>query len=360
MRFFIKFLCLVVGLMSSAEAAPQLWQAFTKAAMKHATFQKTNFGTGTELKVVLEKNAKSGLLETGIIPVSNTDTAIASWNAITPDNTWLEVEIRAQIGTHWTRYYKIARWTNVGEKHSFTTEHDSDGRINTDTLKLTKAAQALQLRIHLHSSAAGITPTLTGLAVVSSLSSQHYTVSNTKSNQTAWGLELAVPVHSQMIYPDGGEVWCSPTSVTMILGYWDAKLGTKTADSVPEAAKTMWDTAYDGSGNWVFNTAYAASKGLKAYVHRLSSLAQAEAYIQKGIPLALSIAWGVRELEGAHIAKSNGHVVVLRGFTKTGDVIINDPAAKTDAGVRTVYQRAQLERAWIGHSGGVVYVIEGK
>ena len=356
----IRFLCLVVGLMSSAEAAPQLWQAFSKAAMKHATFQKTTFGTGTDLKVTLEKNAKSGSLETGIIPTPNADTAIASWNAITPENTWLEIEIRAQIGTHWTRYYKIAKWSSLGEKHSFTTEHDKDGRINTDTLKLVKAAQAVQLRVHLNSSVAGITPTLTGLALVTSLSSQHFTASNTKSNQVAWGLELAVPVHSQMIYPDGGEVWCSPTSVTMILGYWDAKLGTKTSDTVPEAARAMWDTVYDGSGNWVFNTAYAASKGLKAYVHRLSSLAQAEGYIQKGIPLALSIAWGVGELDGAHIAKSSGHLVVLRGFTKTGDVIINDPAAKTDAGVRTVYQRAQLERAWIGHSGGVVYVIEGK
>ena len=355
----IRFLCLVVGLMSSAEAAPQLWQAFSKADMKHATLQKTTFGTGTDLKVTLEKNAKSGSLETGIIPTPNADTAIASWNAITPENTWLEIEIRAQIGTHWTRYYKIAKWSSLGEKHSFTTEHDKDGRINTDTLKLVKAAQAVQLRVHLNSSVAGITPTLTGLALVTSLSSQHFTASNTKSNEVAWGLELAVPVHSQMIYPDGGEVWCSPTSVTMILGYWDAKLGTHIADTVPEAARAMWDTVYDGSGNWAFNTAYAASKGLKAYVHRLSSLTQAESYIQKGIPLALSIAWGVGELEGAHIAKSSGHLVVLRGFTKTGDVIINDPAAKTDAGVRTVYQRAQLERAWIGHSGGVVYVIEG-
>jgi hypothetical protein len=213
--------------------------------------------------------------------------------------------------------------------------------------------------VSFHSNVAGISPRLTGLAVVSSLSSQHFTAAKTKSNRQAWGLELPVPVHSQMIYPDGGEVWCSPTSVTMILGYWDAKLGTSLADTVPKAAKTMWDTVYDGSGNWAFNTAYASSKGYKAYVHRLSSLAQAESYIQKGIPLALSIAWGVGELDGAHIAKSGGHLVVLRGFTKSGDVIINDPAAKTDAGVRTVYQRAQLERAWIGHSGGVVYVIEG-
>ncbi len=358
MRFNILVLWFVV-FMSSAEAAPQLWQAFTTTAMKHSTLEKLKLGTGTDLKVKLERTAKTGSLETGIIPV-NADTAIASWNALTPDNTYLEVEVRAQIGTRWTGYYKIARWNNVGEKYSFAIPANADGRVSTDTLKLKKTAQALQLRISFHSSVAGVSPTLTGLAVVSSLSSQHFTAAKIKSNRQAWGLELPVPVHSQMIYPDGGEVWCSPTSVTMMLGYWDVKLGTTLADTVPTAAKIMWDTEYDGSGNWAFNTAYASSKGLKAYVHRLSSFAQAEAYILKGVPLALSIAWGVGELEGSHIAKSGGHLVVLRGFTKTGDVIINDPAAKTDAGVRTVYKRSELERAWIGHSGGVVYVIEGK
>jgi Peptidase_C39 like family len=359
MRAKFLLVWLVVSFMSSAQAAPQLWQAFTKTAMKHAHLENLKFKTGTDLNITLEFGAKTGSLETGIIP-ANADTAIASWNALTPENTFLEIEIRALIGRHWTRYYKIARWNNTGEKHSFALESDADGRVNTDTLKLKKTAQAVQLKVNFHSSAAGVSPTLTGLALVSSLSSQHFTATKTKSNRQAWGLELAVPVHSQMIYPGGGEVWCSPTSVTMILGYWDAKLGTNLADIVPEAAKAMWDTVYDGSGNWAFNMAYASSKGLKAYVHRLSSLAQAESYILKGIPLALSIAWGVGELEGAHIAKSGGHLVVLRGFTKSGDVIINDPAAKTDAGVRTVYQRAELERAWIGHSGGVVYVIEGK
>ncbi len=358
MRFKILVLWFVV-FMSSAEAAPQLWQAFTTSAVKHANLEHVQFGTGTDLKVTLEKTATTGVLETGIIAV-NADTAIASWNALTPENTYLEVEIRAQIGTRWTGYYKIAHWNNAGAKYSFAVPADGDGRVSTDTLKLKHAANGLQLRISFHSSVAGISPTLTGLAVVSSLASQHFTAASTVSNRQAWGLELPVPVHSQMIYQGGGEVWCSPTSVTMMLGYWGTKLGLSLADPVPTAAKTMWDTVYDGSGNWAFNMAYASSKGLKAYVHRLSSLTQAESYILEGIPLALSIAWGVNELEGAHIAKSGGHLVVLRGFTKTGDVIINDPAAKTDAGVRTIYKRAELERAWIGHSGGVVYVIEGK
>jgi len=48
---------------------------------------------------------------------------------------------------------------------------------------------------------------------------------------------------------------------------------------------------------------------------------------------------------------------VIIGFTASGDVIANDPAATSDATVRRVYGREAFERAWIGGSGGVVYLI---
>ena len=37
-----------------------------------------------------------------------------------------------------------------------------------------------------------------------------------------------------------------------------------------------------------------------------------------------------------------------------------DLSAATDATVRRVYKRAQLEKAWIEASGGMVYVIEAQ
>ena len=49
--------------------------------------------------------------------------------------------------------------------------------------------------------------------------------------------------------------------------------------------------------------------------------------------------------------------MVIVGFTKTGDVVVNDPAASTRAGVRRTYDRGQFENAWIPRSGGLVYVI---
>ncbi len=70
-----------------------------------------------------------------------------------------------------------------------------------------------------------------------------------------------------------------------------------------------------------------------------------------------SISFGSGELPGAPISSSNGHLLVIVGFTSSGDVVVNDPAATTSAGVRRTYDRGQFENAWLPTSGGTVYVI---
>ncbi len=183
--------------------------------------------------------------------------------------------------------------------------------------------------------------------------------------------ELAVPMSSQMIhkgeYPEwggGGEAWCSPTSTSMVMRYFGK--GPTAADYawtsfqdgfVDHAARYTFDYAYDGTGNWPFNTAYAARHSLDAFVTRLYTLRDAEAFINAGIPLVASIAFGKGELDGAPISSTPGHLVVIRGFTSAGSVIVNDPAASKNSTVRRVYNRAQFEKAWQRGSGGVVYVI---
>ena len=357
---YAKFILLAVLLMSLTEAAAprlKLWTAFDAKAMQGATLENVRFESGADLRVTLEKDAKTGTLETAPI-TGNFNTAVASWNAITPPGSSVLIEVRVQFGARWSRYYRVGTWSSdpALPRTSFTTERDTDGHVNTDTLELTRMASALQLRVTL--SAKSASPVLTGLAAILSDSAQETRLAPKPSSQAVWGKELAVPTLSQMIYKDGGEVWCSPTSVTMILAYWDALKKSNRADSVPTAAKAMWDPAYEGSGNWAFNAAYAGAKGMKAYITRFSSLTDIEPFIARGVPLALSIGWELGTLHGAHILSSKGHIVVLRGFAKNGDPIINDPAASSNAGVRTVYNRAQLERAWIAHSGGIVYVIE--
>ena len=67
---------------------------------------------------------------------------------------------------------------------------------------------------------------------------------------------------------------------------------------------------------------------------------------------------------------TSGHLIVIVGFTSTGDVIVNDPASSSDDVVRNIYKRSQLETDWLrtkriradgstgSGSGGVAYLIK--
>jgi len=50
--------------------------------------------------------------------------------------------------------------------------------------------------------------------------------------------------------------------------------------------------------------------------------------------------------------------MVITGFTKSGDVITNDPAAPGNSTVHRTYQRAQFEHNWLQYGAGATYVIK--
>ena len=89
----------------------------------------------------------------------------------------------------------------------------------------------------------------------------------------------------------------------------------------------VYDHGYRGTGNWAFNTAYAATLVAgDSYVTRMRDLREAEDHIVAGVPLVVSIAFGRNQLAGAPISASNGHLLVVVGFEADGDVVVNDPA----------------------------------
>ncbi len=159
-------------------------------------------------------------------------------------------------------------------------------------------------------------------------------------------LILDVPARSQ--YASGNEVgWCSPASLSMIHAYHGIDR------SVAQTARGVFDRAYNGTGNWAFNVAYSGSLGLRGVVAHLCNLDHAQRLIERRLPLALSYSWRDGELPGAPLPHSDGHLVVLCGFTRNGDCAVNDPAAPN---VRVVYPRSALERIW-QRDEGVAYVV---
>jgi hypothetical protein len=287
--------------------------------------------------------------------------AIASWNADTPTGTWVETLIRAQVGGLWTKWYNLGVWaagTGTVERHSVSGQGDADGYVTTDTLVLSGkkvAADAFQVKLRLFSTTGSPAPSVR-LASVAYSTTPTKKVTLAPGDPANWPRLLAVPECSQMVYPDGGEVWCSPTSTSMVLGYYGFDAGP-CAPRVRAAVDGVYDWLYEGHGNWPFNTAYAATFGLEAYVARFTSLRQAEAWVAAGAPVVVSFAWGNHDLAGAAIPASNGHLAVLVGFDAAGNPIINDPAAATDGAVQRAYDRAEFESLWLEHSGGTVYLI---
>lgn len=302
---------------------------------------------------------------------------IASWEvAALPDRDRLQVFVRARRGSAVSGWKTVATWSRTdGTYHraSGGAQRDGVAWLNTDTLRATGAhtLSGYQVRVRLlrpHASSASPV-----VAAVHATAANYQTrslagVSRTTMTST---VDLAVPSYSQMTHRGqytqwggGGEAWCSPTSVAMVLGYYrtgpsakDDAWVTGTDKQVAYAARYTYDYRYQGTGNWPFNTAYASLYGLQTRVARFTDLRGVEAYLKHRIPVVVSIAFSGGALHGAPITSTAGHLVVVRGFTRDGRVIVNDPAASSDSAVRHVYDRAQFERAWLGGSGGIGYVI---
>jgi hypothetical protein len=303
---------------------------------------------------------------------------IASWNASTPGDSWVEVRVRGVGGSTTSSWDVLGRWASGDRfvRRTSVSDHGDDlASVAVDTWRANDDAgltsYQLQVRLMRRSGATTPSPSVDVLgAVASRLPTGTPPVS---APGAARGIVLDVPRYSQMAHRGhspslggGGEAWCSPTSTAMVLGYYDALpaprsyawVGGGHVDPwVDEVARRTYDTAYEGTGNWPFNTAYAASRTGHAFVTRLGSLRDVETLIAAGIPVVASVSFSAGALAGAPISSSAGHLLVIVGFTDDGDVVVNDPASSSRTGVRRTYDRAQFEAAWLPTSGGTAYVI---
>lgn len=342
------------------------------------------FGAGTP--VTYERGRwTSPVVETGYL----VGESVSSWNVHTPTGTWVEIEFRGRKtdGT-WTTWFVLGRWTSgaelapadggvgVGDIHrtSVPGQTDADADLLTDTFvaKPGREPDAFQTRVTLYRpEGASASPRLDSVHTMTNerLPASRYT--GTSDFTIGHEVVLDVPRYSQNIhrgeYPElggGGQVWCSPTSSAMVIYSYGHEVpeselaGIEAPNGDPQvdhAARHTWDHAYEGTGNWSFNAAYASAFGLDSFVTRLRSLAEAEKFVQAGIPLILSVSFDEAEMPEAGYG-TNGHLVTLVGFTAEGDPVINDPNRASNAAVRSVYARENFERVWQTSADGLTYV----
>lgn len=305
---------------------------------------------------------------------------VPSWNATTPGDSWLEVEARVgDDGVHWSRWFTLARWADSEESVARTSvpgQSGHGGLVDTDELRAHDGVtwSTYQLRLVLHRGPdSGAVPTVSLAGAVVAHPGEHRAPA--PPTAAVRGVELPVPAYSQQLHLAGypglrsqGASWCSPTATSMVLAFWGrgpdeadlAGIGPEVADrAVVHAARRVFDHGFAGAGNWSFNTAYAATYGLEGFVTRLRSLEEAELFVAAGIPLVASVSFRREELDRAGYDTS-GHLLAVVGFDADGDVVCNDPASHqlpSNDEVRVVYDRKQLEKAWLDGSDGLVYVL---
>jgi len=251
------------------------------------------------------------------------DRAVLSWNA---------------SGTAAFEIEAAGTWFSMGPSGA------KSESVDVDTLTLKPPATSFRFRV---TPVRGTTVTLVAVATWMKGTGRPYA----ERRSAAWGRVIEVPCRSQWVETkDPGSI-CSPTSLSMVLEHHGLKKSTR------EVCEGVYDPAAKIYGNWPLNTAYAhAAGGFESYVARAGGLEEVEEEIAAGRPVVLSHRWNAGDLDGAPIASSDGHLIVVVGFTEAGDVVVNDPAAKL-AGVRRTYSRRQVWTTFLGRGSGVFYVV---
>lgn len=335
-RLFLQgFACLMLVSGPAASAEARLasftrWDAFVVS---------TDPKTGETL-------LESGGLKPGVL----WNRMVASWNAAT--NLVVAVEVCPGLAGD-GRFFSFGRWTaqpaTPSDRSSIGDQRDAGARMDTDTLILAQPVEGFRVRIRL----GGPKESLKRLSLALSRSKEPSVES---TDRAAWDRVLEVPILSQADHPEGVTKWCSPACTAMLLSFWaDRERRPEWRRDIPEVARGVFDPGWGGTGNWSFNMAYAgAVPGLNSAVARFRGLTDLEQWVASGAPAAVSLSYA--QLQGKATAEpDDGHLVVVRGFTETGDVRINDPGVRRER-VQKVIPRADFARAW-AYSDRTVYLV---
>lgn len=331
-----------------------------------------------------------------VVPEFLIEGIVPSWKADTPGKSLVNIGVSVRVNGEWSNYFDLGHWNSKHEllRRSAGKQKSSVGSVSSDTYFAGEAApDAFRVRLTLVADGNNV-PVVDRANVVAWTEGvdRFSTVSPTTMTKT---IKLEVPRYSQYThrdefpaYDEGGQSWCSPSSVAMVLRYLGKGPTQEEIESIPpdpkfdehgrkdpEVVATVFgvaDARDHTTGNWAFNTAYASRYGVDASVQQFGSLRDIEGWIKLGVPIIVSLDWNndpredppaPKPLTGAHPLKSGGHLLVVTGFTKNGDVIVNDPAQKngdefSNEHISVTYNRAEFERRWLEATGGIVYVIK--
>jgi len=279
---------------------------------------------------------------------------VPSWNAMTPKDTgvFFQVRTRDAKSREWSKWMFVGRWGRTiharpgDDLPNNRVTRFAYGAVRTDMpcVLLSQPADAYQVRATLQSFDLdlAVNPSIRKVAIAYSGMitdpEERARFLGTVKLEDAWARDLPVPHFSQHDAPPAlRESVCLPASVAMLLAYW------KVDRPLAETALAIYDPDSGMFGNGARAAARAGELGLDSWMQRVRNWDQVKAMIGRGQPVIASI--GMKDGE---------HLIVIRGFTRDGDVIVNDPLDHAKGG--TTRKADDLGRAWFD-CGGIAIVI---
>lgn len=168
-------------------------------------------------------------------------------------------------------------------------------------------------------------------------------------------LELHLQGLSQMVLThERNKDMCSPTSTTAVVRHLS---NNQTIDPLVFASQVL-DQGFNIYGNWVLNTAQAASlltPHYNVFVERLQDFNSVIARLQNNTPVIVSVRG---PLQGSATPYAQGHLLVITGYhPHARTVLCMDPAFPQDDLTHVSYDLDDFLTAW-GRRGNVAYVFE--
>ncbi|PCJ19340.1 MAG: hypothetical protein COB02_08095 [Candidatus Cloacimonadota bacterium] len=187
------------------------------------------------------------------------------------------------------------------------------------------------------------------------------------------GIEVGhVPAYAQMgvdpFDPEGGKGWrpqayCGVTSFQMVMAYHGVKkprdyyalTNLKTGEDNVKSTKSLGQMYIKGTGS-----AYAPMVRMAKHLGYKNtkqvwktSLFDMKKRVSEGRPQIVSVRGKVKHMayssngtkDSGRSYHTNGHIMVVRGFTDDGDVIVNDPAR---GGKRRIIKASDFTNVWRG------------
>ena len=341
------------GLSASSQYSWQWGRSFSGCTFSHAGYVRHLGYVVFDEKIPAQPGEENGVgvVETPeIVTAKPFAEAIPSWNACTPEGSYLVVLVKVRANGRWSKWCKLDVYNSSAKPEPRASCIDGDDIIFSETSAVGvvagKRADAVRLRFELRSTDGKTYPILRYIGVNTNDPTPEGWNEAIEPTKSVWGTELDVPYLCQLSVP-GGSVWCSPTSTAMVLGYWSKQLSRPDLTvGITEAATGIRDNRWGGTGHWGFNAAYAGEfKGIRAYVDRFSSVARIEQAIARGVPVIVSLDYN--RLNRRDTTKRMGHLMVIRRLHQGRRPGVQRPWAHLEKGeqLRKVFKRADLEYA---------------